>query len=1009
MEDDAFSDSANSDIDDNHREAAAENHIPNFLSPSSVRREVKKDDDCKFCLQHVKECEFKKHLIRNKRCSFLYMKIHNVKSLELLLIKLFSCEFCCTRTRLDFRLHLRNYQRCLDKYREKYQIEDIDKLHEKINTLKRKTFPSRAAEVTRRNNNKVKSDHMEKQRTQTMPQSLNEYKEKIAIGNYRLCVQCKSNFRVYGARPIHTEEELFERLNLSQKAYLQRFETMFICHKCDKEPVIREGDCFKPVLGEKVEDGALIFYPTSESLVADNSEIKNARIKVFFPTALEAIKFGSKPERNVQNNVRSLYKTDPVVRAQVQNLYQCEMKKYLNESESTFYSGIVNGTANLKVEEVKKIFNEARIVGSTEWFKDNVKCMKERVQQLGRLHITVKMELPRNCSEVLATCLIQKGVPVTVEKIELGNGSYKIEHKIHEDHMSDVTCFEDCLNKVSIEEYLNKNQPDIDLGNSFVGSYVSSAHEKMISFIRSIVQAPSSGLFSTDYQFYLVSNEEGEASVVGSLWPAVLETINVHIASAEDGCVEEDQIVNFVEGNISCTGNAEILRNQFKISETEAENLGNLVLNTQLHICNEEGDCKYCESLPLPSVETTFKGPCSRKNQMASKQFLDIIRNKLRNLDLEDMKVKLLVWLDTVFEDVEGDINENFEEFTIAFVEENVQISLDIDERFLDYLNKFNDEPYLAAYQYALSCCGQTVGSSIIYKRMWLVDCLIKPYNPLFLNANNYKCEVQIVNNTWLFEQFFLPRMSNKIDSCFLFNHRIISLEEALATSDPLIKKVQTSSKEQFVNAKEKRKATFMKASKDDNLNQVYTLEGLPGTFKMLGNIISRHFDRININDRILLVETALWYDFVGSEKSKELFQTFSNIEIPKSDTDAICTGERLPNYILCNNGDVLKKRREKKILRLPDLNDSRGQMYSKCLLYLPIRSEDELRGSRLAERFKEINTIGIPAFQVELNEKKAFPKKPLKLTVIDLLDDLLNALDTDQYCSDSDDEPALI
>ena len=931
------------------------------------------------------------------------MKLHNLKSLELLLIKLFSCEFCCIRTRLDFRLHLRNYQHCLDKYREKYKIDDIDKLHEKISTLKRKTYPSRADDVTRRNNTKIKNDHMEKQRALTMAQSLNEYKEKTAIGNYRICVQCKSNFRVYGARPIRTDEELFERLKLSQKAYLQRFETMFICHKCDKEPVIREGDCFRPVLGEKVEDGALVFYPSSENLVEGNSEIKHRRIKVLFPTALEALKLCSKPEKNIQNNVTSLYKVDPVDRAQVQNLYQCEIKKYLKEIESTFYSGTVDSAEILKVVDVKQIINDAKITCSTEWFKDNVKCMKERVQQLGRIHITVKMDLPQNCSEVLATCLIQKGVPVTVEKIELGNGRYEIEYKVHEDHMSNVECSEDCFNKVSIEEYLNKNQLDIDLGNSFVGSYVSSAHEKMTSFIRHIIQAPSSGLCSTDYHMYLVFNEEGEASVVGSLWPVLLEPINEHIASAENEYVEEDQIVNFVEGNISCTGNAEILRNQFNMSKTEAENLGDLVLNTQLHTCDEKSECNYCESLPLPSVETTLPGPCSRKNRLASKQFLDIIRIKIRNLELEDMKVKLLVWLDSVFEDVEGDIDDNIEEFSITFVEENVQISLDIDERFLDYLNKFENEPYLAAYQYALSCCGQTAGSSIIYRRIWLVDCLIKPYNPLFLSANNYNCEVQLVNNTWLFEQFFLPRTSNKIDSRFLFNHRIMSFEEALAISDPLIKKVQTSSKEQFVNSKEKRKTSFKKADKDDN--QVYTLEGMPGTFKMLGNMISRHFDRIDTNDGILLVETALWYDFVGSEKSKELFQTFSNMEIPKSDTDAISTGERLPNYILCNNGDVLKKRQQRKILRLPELNDSRDQMYSKCLLYLPIRSEDELRGCRLAERFKEINTIGIPAFQVELNEKKAFPKKPLKLTEIDLLDDLLDALVSDQDCSDSDDE----
>ena len=244
---------------------------------------------------------------------------------------------------------------------------------------------------------------------------------------------------------------------------------------------------------------------------------------------------------------------------------------------------------------------------------------------------------------------------------------------------------------------------------------------------------------------------------------------------------------------------------------------------------------------------------------------------------------------------------------------------------------------------------------------------------------------------------------SQKSDSCFLFNHRIMSLEEAMAMSDPLVKKVHTSSKDQFVNAKEIRKTTFKKSEKDDADHELYTLEGVSGTFKMLGNVISRHFDRVNINDGLLLVETALWYDFVGSEKSKEIFDTYSNIEIPKSDTDAICTNEKLPNYILCKNGDVLKKRQERKILHLPDIEDSRDLMYSKCLLYLPIKSEDELKGCRLSEIFKQVNTTGVPAFQVELNEKKAFPKKPLKLTEVDLLDELLAALDAYSDRSDSD------
>ena len=69
-EEDAFSDRENSDtgndadIDDNQMNADVENQIPYYLSPSSVRREAKKDDDCKFCSQHLQENDFKKTLDR---------------------------------------------------------------------------------------------------------------------------------------------------------------------------------------------------------------------------------------------------------------------------------------------------------------------------------------------------------------------------------------------------------------------------------------------------------------------------------------------------------------------------------------------------------------------------------------------------------------------------------------------------------------------------------------------------------------------------------------------------------------------------------------------------------------------------------------------------------------------------------------------------------------------------------------------------------------------------------
>ena len=343
---------------------------------------------------------------------------------------------------------------------------------------------------------------------------------------------------------------------------------------------------------------------------------------------------------------------------------------------------------------------------------------------------------------------------------------------------------------------------------------------------------------------------------------------------------------------------------------------------------------------------------------------------------------------------MEGEISDDLDTFTISFMEEDATITFEVDERFENYIQKYSGEPYTAAYQYAISCFGQSCGSFVIYQRLWIIDCLIKPFNPLFLKANNFSCEVQIVNHTWLFDQFFLPRFSSNVDNKFLFNHRVVSCEEALALADPLIKKVYTSSKDEYVNAKEDRKVSFTKAGKDDN--EVYRLEGVDGQFKLLGNAISRHFDRKNLDDGLLLAETSLWYDFVGKDKSLEVSETYLNLPIPESDTNAICTGEKLPEYILCNSGDVLKKRRERKILLVPESNTSRELMFCKCMLFLPIRSEDALLGDKLEKMYNNINTTGIPALEVELNEKKVMPMKIMKLTEIDLLDDLLEALNSD-------------
>ena len=163
--------------------------------------------------------------------------------------------------------------------------------------------------------------------------------------------------------------------------------------------------------------------------------------------------------------------------------------------------------------------------------------------------------------------------------------------------------------------------------------------------------------------------------------------------------------------------------------------------------------------------------------------------------------------------------------------------------------------------------------------------------------------------------------------------------------------------------------------------------------YELLVDPISRHFNRLNTSDGLLLIETCAWFDYVGEEKSIELSETYRNCEIPRSNEPSVCSKDNLPEYILCTNGDVLKKRKKRKIVIIPSTKTKREEMYLKSLLYLPIRSEQELQGHHCLTRFEEVDREN-QALVVQLNERKMFPKKVFELRRVDLLDDLLDALE---------------
>ena len=76
-----------------------------------------------------------------------------------------------------------------------------------------------------------------------------------------------------------------------------------------------------------------------------------------------------------------------------------------------------------------------------------------------------------------------------------------------------------------------------------------------------------------------------------------------------------------------------------------------------------------------------------------------------------------------------------------------------------------------------------------------------------------------------------------------------------------------------------------------------------------------------------------------------------------------------------------------------PKSKNRREEIFRKCVLFLPIESELDLRNGLLEEKYGQVNMNEL-ALDVEINEKKVFPMKIFKYSDVSQLDDLLVALD---------------
>ena len=946
-------------------------------SPSARRRRVK-DNDCKFCDENIIVEDLLGHLNSRERCRLLYFKSLSVKTMSEFSVKFFSCENCLEIKPLKLSIHMQKNFPCFQFYRRKYECSEIQDILMKIRRLKRRSIPSRQP-LSRKKERDVNI---------TEVCSLNNFRRRVSFSNYNLCVHCKAHFLSSNVKEVKPDDDYFDMKNLSsaENMSMRRFEKYFICSRCAAEESENpEHLQYVPSLDfqQRVSDDSIFFYPTLNSAYnfVDETVISNC-VSIMMPKSFGIAKNISKQDitriKSQRKYVARLNSANDLRKSDIICLYEKSLLKY---HESEVYSRICHGSIQNGASKVLnniEILNFAQnLSGSPDWTKKQLYDLQWRQRQFGTLFITFTAELPIVTRESVATALLQMGYVVTTREKELATGEIIVEYMVHLEHLNNEDCSGDCGTIVDLDSFLELTGLfDVQLlGSKFVGTTVSTAFLKMQSLMQNIVGAPSNVLFSKDFHLMLIFGNNGQGKIVGCLWPEELSLINEDFAT-NSRLTMASELISFVERGIFVTSDPNVLIRMLGVSEFEAQELSSLVRKHQIHIC-DEADCSLCPYPEWPSLETecTDITACSR-NVESSKRLKGFMREQLIGLSVnQKLSLSTMNWLDFVWQRVTGEVNGNRIELEL---DESESVVFEIDGRLAAYLQRYRDSPLTGVYQYALTCVSTCHPLQIILKRACILEAFTRPYNPLYLKSIQAPIEMNLVNSSEMFRIELGSCLDNRhrhddLNPTVLMTHGEQSLCEVVANYDPTVKRILTSTRVQYVNTKPNRKLLFRKTSEIKDTN--FSVEGSNEQYELLDSIVSRHFMRIN-GQKLILAETAMWYQFIGKKMSKEVFPNRNlNVQVPLSDVKCVSSDleeDKLPQFILCRNGDVLRKRSKPLILSFPKTKSCYEEMYCKLLAFYPLNSEDDLDDGIIDDKYSLMHQSGTDTI-VRFNERSVY------------------------------------
>ena len=134
--------------------------------------------------------------------------------------------------------------------------------------------------------------------------------------------------------------------------------------------------------------------------------------------------------------------------------------------------------------------------------------------------------------------------------------------------------------------------------------------------------------------------------------------------------------------------------------------------------------------------------------------------------------------------------------------------------------------------------------------------------------------------------------------------------------------------------------------------------EGDGSFYEVQQTAVTRYCQRVN-GKNVLLSEVVCFYDYAGTEQSTAKFEVFNDKlnKIPNSEVPAVLGDEKLPELILCQNGDVLQFRKKPKVLMYQTHDeDTYEHKFGQVLLFSAVNRFEDLNPDSVDRIFEKLD-----------------------------------------------------